>query len=83
MKEVRKVFISLAILIVLLTGKKVFASEIVNLIQPVEMTEEYKEWLNLPEEERKKVIQPRTYEIPKTKTRVQNPINWASSLKVL
>lgn len=81
MKKVRKVFISLAILIVLLTGKKVFASEIVNLIQPVEMTEEYKEWLNLPEEERKKVIQPRTYEIPKTKTRVQNPINWASSLK--
>lgn len=40
----------------------------------LEYTEEYKRWLNLTDEEKSKVLQPRKYEVLPTNINIQNPI---------
>lgn len=69
MKKLKKIFliIFLIFILFLLVDKKVFAST--NLFQKVEYSEEYKKWLELTDEEKKNVIQPRMYDVlPQTDT---------------
>lgn len=61
-------------LILFILPVKVYASNIIDYIKPVEYTEEYKEYLKLPEEQRKNVIEPRMYDLPKTNYEYKNPL---------
>lgn len=66
MNKLKKIFIGTALIstsLITLTTVTTFASTNKNTIQEVEYTEEFKNWLNLSDEERKNVIQPRMYEV--------------------
>ena len=66
---------TILIILLLLTGNgAIFAIDSANLFRNLEYSEEYKRWLELPEEQRKKVIQPRMYEVPYTNTSNTNPM---------
>lgn len=66
MRKKNKILSSVIIaFIVLFISINSFASEIEGLIEIQEYTDEYKQWLELPEEEREKLIVPRMYDIPK------------------
>ena len=69
MKKIRKVIIFFIIFltIMLLTNKKVYAYKLTDIIEPIEYTEEFKKYLKLSNKERSKVLQPRTFEVKKTK----------------
>ena len=72
MKIKEKIKIScLLFLIVILTQGKVLATID---IRPVEYTDEFKNYLNLSKEERAKVLMPRLYSVPNTKTSITNPL---------
>lgn len=75
MKNKRKI-VSLIIVftITMLISLNVFATEITDLIGTVEYSEEYKNWLKLSDEEKKEVIQPRMFNIPKENVEVKNPL---------
>ena len=75
MKNKRKI-VSLIIvfIITMLISLNVFATEITDLIGTVEYSEEYKNWLKLSDEEKKEVIQPRMFNIPKENVEVKNPL---------
>lgn len=68
--------IILFISILLITGN-VFA---ISKLTPVEYSKEYKEWLELPEEERQKRTEPRMYDVPKTEYTTKNPLKIARML---
>lgn len=70
----------LTLIVLLLAGTTVFASSIADGIKPVEYTEEFKEYLNLSDEERATTIMPRVYEIPNTKYQVRNPLMLARNI---
>lgn len=76
--------ILICVFIILLCGKAVLAISIEDVAEPVEYTEEYKEWLSLTDEEKQKRIQPRMYEIPKTESssisRLKTAMLYANSL---
>ena len=49
---------------IILNNQKIFATNTANLFQKSEeYTDEYKEWLELSDEEREKVMMPRIYEV--------------------
>lgn len=75
MKRVSKIIIITVLLIfmqIVLTNQKVFSSNIVNIMQKKEYSEEFKKWLELPEEKRKEVLQPRMYDIPNANSSSKN-----------
>lgn len=53
---------------------KIYASSMIDKIKPVEYTEEYKQYLQLPEEQRKNRIEPNMYDLPKTSYKYKNPL---------
>ncbi|MCI9063710.1 MAG: hypothetical protein HFJ17_03815 [Clostridia bacterium] len=57
-KLIRKIYISIIIFMILLTGT-VFAANL-ETIEP-QYTEEYKQWLELPDDQRKKIVEPTKY----------------------
>ena len=75
MKKLKKEFIIIFLFIfilVLLLNYKVFASSNTGLFQKVEYSEDFKDWLELTDEEKEKVIQPRMYDILATNTSSRN-----------
>ncbi len=72
------VFLSILFLLVANTS---FATKIVD-INKVDFTDEYKEYLNLPEEQRNKIIPPRMYTILKKETKPTNPFKITRSLGI-
>lgn len=71
----KKYLISILILIgIILSSRVSFASDIANKIKGVEYTEEFKQYLTLPEEEKSKVLQPRMFNIESGYTEITNPL---------
>lgn len=72
MKILRKTFIIkilLSLAFILLLSSNVLASS----LQPVDYSDDFKKWLELSEEEKKNVMQPRLYSITSNSQHVQNP----------
>ncbi len=82
MKKTRKIVIVLLLLFtfILLASQNIMASN-AGLFQKEEYSEEFKEWLQLPEEERKNVIMPRMYEVKTQQVVSKNPLYMARRLK--
>lgn len=83
MKKLKNIFIILTLLffiLIFLANQKVFASNPANLFQKVEYSEEFQKWLELSDEERMHVMQPRMYDILSTDNISKNPLYKASML---
>lgn len=77
MKKLKKLGIIISLLVfilVLLVNQKVFANNTANSSQKVEYSENFQKWLELSDEEKKNVIQPRMYVVPYTKVEYKNPL---------
>ncbi len=70
------VLILITIILTLTTNTKVFAIE-----TEIEVSEDFKKWLELPDEERQNILMPRVCEIPKTQATYTNPFYYGSLLK--
>ena len=84
MKKLKKIFAVIILLLILsiyFTTQKVFANKTTAVAEKVEYTEEYKNWLELSEDEKKEVLIPRMYEVPYRKTSYTNPLLNARILK--
>lgn len=76
MKKLKKSIFIISILfflLIVLANQRVLAISNGNFLHKVEYSEEFKKWLELSEEERKNVIQPRAYNIPATAISSKNP----------
>lgn len=83
MNKLKKILIGTTLIstsLIMLTTTNTFASTNKNLLQKTEYTEEFKNWLNLTDEEKKYVIQPRMYEIENTDITYKNPFYKARSI---
>ena len=84
MRNVIKKLIIYSILfsIILFTNNSVLANS-EEIINNIEYSDQYKNYLNLSEEEKQKIIIPNLYNIPKTKYEIKNPFYMlrASSIK--
>ncbi len=77
MKQLRKsiiIIISLVLFLLLPINQQVFAENDTNSIKKAEYSEEFKKWLELSDEEKAKVIQPRMYDIENTSNISKNPL---------
>ena len=83
MKKIMKIgTIILLISIILLLGtKEVAAIEKDKLLNKMEYSEDFKRWLQLSDDEKKRIVMPRMYEIENTKTLNTNPLYRARMLK--
>lgn len=82
MKILKKCFALILLLLIVFTSTNVLAnndskSNIASKLSKSEYTEEYKEYLKLPEEERSKVKIPRMFETSGDKTVIRNPLKKA------
>ena len=85
MKKLKKILIGTTLIstsLLMLTATHTFANTNKNLLQKTEYTEEFKNWLNLTDEEKKYVIQPRMYEIENTDITYKNPFYKARSIGI-
>lgn len=76
MKKIIKnvAIIILFCILIWLESQNVFASNIENSLSPMEYTEEFKQWLELSNEEKEKVTMPRMYNFKSSKTEYKNPL---------
>lgn len=84
MNKLKRICIILMVLVVILISLlnvKIFAIDNENVLQQEEYSEEFKRWLELPEEERKKVMMPRPYEIKNTNVQYRSPLYMAKMVK--
>lgn len=81
MKKLKRIVILTLLLLSFLTTQKVLANNSANLLEKMEYTEEFKNYLKLPEEEKKKVIMPRLYEIDNNNYTPRNPLYMVKRLK--
>ena len=84
MKQQKKilVIILLIIMLVLIIGQKVLASDEQNNLYMQDYTDEFKEWLELSDEEKEKVIMPRMYEVePSVSSSHSNLLFLAKAIK--
>ena len=82
-RSIKKLSVGILIAIVILViSKNVFgADDISNIFSEFKYSEKFENYLKLPEEERKKVLVPRTYDIPKTSVTIRNPIKMVRALE--
>jgi len=74
-KTIRNLMIIFLLFIMfLLLSKDVFANNIANSLSEKEYSNEFKEWLNLSDEEKQKVMMPRIYDIESSEIRYKNPL---------
>ena len=62
-------------ILLVLSSNSVFARKKLN-VKSVELTDEYRQWLELPEEEKENRIEPRKYEIPKYENNSKNILQY-------
>lgn len=79
MKKLKKIvlIILLVFIIIMLSTQKIIATSSQSIIQPLEYSEDYKKWLKLSDEEKKKVIMPRIYDVPFSSSTNKNIIHQA------
>ena len=63
LKKSLTVIITLLILLLAVLTKAVYANNVGDLFEKVEYSEEYKNWLELSDEDKEKVMQPRKYDV--------------------
>ena len=81
MKKHKKfLFILLIFMSILFFTQKIYASN-ADSLQKVEYSEDFKKWLELPEEEKTNTLMPRIFNISYTNTISKNPLNVARLLK--
>ena len=82
MKKPKKILIILflILLMTIFTCQKAFAFDKESFMNPVDYTEEFKNYLKLSEEERKKVLMPNPYNIKRTTAETKNPFKLAKML---
>ena len=80
MKKLRKIVLIIMVIILLISCNKVFAEDMLDVVGPIELTEEFKEWQSLSDEAREGKLEPRAYEVIYTKRDISNPINIADSV---
>lgn len=82
MNRLKKLSIMILLfMLILLTDQQVFASDIANSLTKTEYSEDFKEWLELSDEEKEKILMPRMYDIPNTKIEYKNPFFQSRMLK--
>ncbi len=84
MKKLKNIFILIVlfvILLVLFTSVKVFAVNSANSFEMVEYSDEFKNWLELSDEEKEHVMMPRMYKVPYSGVLRKNPISIVNMLK--
>ncbi len=77
MKQLKKsiiITITLVFVLILLINQQVLAKNNTISIQKKEYSEDFKKWLELSDEEKSKVIQPRMYDIKNTSNISKNPL---------
>ena len=79
LKKILSVLLLVAIIIIGLSGN-VLATELIDYAGEVELSKEYKEWLELSDEEKQEVLEPRMFEIRKTFAKSNNPLNLGASV---
>ena len=81
MKIFRKIVFSIILFMLLFSSGNVFANDdLASFIGEIEYTEEFKEWLELEDDERSKVIMPKVYKIPASNFIYTNPIKIAHTV---
>lgn len=82
MKQIKKIgMIAILLIMLFLSKQETLANHLTEKINTREFTEEYKQYLQLSEEERKKVLPPRMFEIEEETTReIKNPLRLARSV---
>lgn len=81
MKKLKRFICSIILFIIIISSGQVFAStDFSSLIGELEYTEEFKKWLELDDEEKSKVMAPRSYNIPATTYEYSNPIKIAHTV---
>lgn len=84
MNKLKRICIISMVVVVIsisLLNVKIFAIDNEKVLQQEEYSEEFKSWLELPEEERKKVMIPRPYEIKNTNVQYRSPLYMAKMVK--
>ena len=83
MKKIMKgiTIVLLLFTLILLVNQEVFASDIANSLTKMEYSEEFQEWLELPDEEKNNVMMPRMYDVTYTKVEYSNPLYNAKMLR--
>ena len=80
LKKTVKIITLLVFMLILLANQKVFATNVANLFQKEEYTEEFKKWLELSDEEKKNTIMPRMYDVLSTNITSKSPLFLAKML---
>ena len=65
MSKLKKIVSILLLAVIISLSGKVFATELIDYAKDVEISKEYKEWLELSDEEKQEVLEPRMFEIEK------------------
>lgn len=81
LKRICIISMLLVFILISLLNVKIFAIDNENVLQQEEYSEEFKRWLELPEEEREKIMMPRPYEIRNTNVRYRSPLYMAKMVK--
>ena len=81
LKRICIISMLLVFILISLLNVKIFAIDNENVLQQEEYSEEFKRWLELPEEEREKIMMPRPYEIKNTNVRYRSPLYMAKMVK--
>lgn len=84
MKKLKKtitIITLLSLMLILLVSPKVFATDVANLFQKKEYSEDFKKYLELSDEEKNNTIMPRMYDIENTRNISKNPLYIARMLK--
>lgn len=84
MSKLKKQLFIITILVlnlILLINSNVFAVNTAELLERIEYSEKFKEWIKLPKEEREKVIMPLPYEPKRISGIYQNPLYTATIVK--
>ena len=77
MKKQKKILLQILIFVtIILSSYKVFATD----IEEMEISDEYKKYLELSDKEKEKVIEPSMYDIPKTTRNITNPLRLTKRL---
>lgn len=84
MKKQRKFFVQiLFFLIIILLSCNVYASDLASNLEIVDVSEDYRNYLELSDEEKKNTMEPRKYDIPKTQSNITNPLRFTRRLRAL
>lgn len=84
MKKLEKICATIVLSIIMLTllaNQNLLAVNVSTVIEKGEYSEEFKEWVQLPDEEKEKVIMPPSYEVKNTRVVYQNPLYLAKVAK--